>query len=155
MASSASSSKGPSVKASAIGAANLRALQAPTKETHADPMVDDDDDDLLIGSSSAQPSSSQPSISNNTTAMDIDTSSRPSFTPLSKSAQSAAASAADAVKKGQLRKISIPPHRMTPLKADWAKIYTPLVEIAGLQVRMNVPRKMVEIRVSRWEAAVQ
>jgi hypothetical protein len=35
------------------------------------------------------------------------------------------------------RKISIPPHRMTPLKRDWIKIYTPLVEECGLQVRMN------------------
>ncbi|PWN22097.1 eukaryotic type KH-domain (KH-domain type I) [Microstroma glucosiphilum] len=83
--------------------------------------------------------------------MDVDIASRPSFTPMTKSAQSAAAAAssAEAVKKGQLRKIPIPPHRMTPLKNDWPKIYTPLVEMAGLQVRMNVVRRMVEIRSSK------
>ncbi|SCV71342.1 BQ2448_2930 [Microbotryum intermedium] len=48
----------------------------------------------------------------------------------------------------QRRKIGIPPHRMTPLKRDWIKIYTPLVEECGLQVRMNVGRKCVEMKVS-------
>ncbi|KAL2916296.1 pre-rRNA-processing protein pno1 [Polyrhizophydium stewartii] len=44
------------------------------------------------------------------------------------------------------RKIPIPPHRMTPLKKDWLKIYTPLVEHMKLQVRMNLKSKAVEIR---------
>lgn len=47
----------------------------------------------------------------------------------------------------QRRKISIPPHRMTPLKRDWIKIYTPLVEECGLQVRMNVAKRQVEMKV--------
>lgn len=47
----------------------------------------------------------------------------------------------------QQRKIPIPPHRMTPLRNDWLKIYTPLVEHLKLQVRMNVKSKSVEIRV--------
>jgi len=34
------------------------------------------------------------------------------------------------------------------LKKEWINIYTPLVEMAGLQVRMNVKRKCVEIKVS-------
>jgi RNA-binding protein PNO1 len=48
----------------------------------------------------------------------------------------------------QRRKVSIPPHRMTPLKRDWVKIYGPLVEELGLQVRMNLGRKWVELKVS-------
>lgn len=47
----------------------------------------------------------------------------------------------------QRRKIAIPPHRMTPLKRDWIKIYTPLVEECGLQVRMNVAKRQVEMKV--------
>lgn len=46
------------------------------------------------------------------------------------------------------RKIRIPPHRMTPLKASWPKIYPPLVEHLGLQVRMNLAKKAVELRTS-------
>lgn len=73
-------------------------------------------------------------------------SSRPSFAPLSRAQQASSSSSTAA--KIQLRRIPIPPHRLTPLKADWAKLYTPLVDVAQLQVRMNVPRKCVEIRSS-------
>lgn len=119
---------------------------------------DDDDDDLMVGSSAAagrshkEPLSAPTATTATTTDVDMDTSSRPSFTPLSSNAKSAAAasSQAEAAKRGQVRKIPIPPHRMTPLKTDWPKIYTPLVEMAGLQVRMNVPRKTVEIRSSKY-----
>lgn len=117
---------------------------------------DDDDDDLMVGSSSmgstvAKGSASSAAPSTDEVEMQMDTSSRPSFTPLSASAKSAASasSQAEAAKRGQMRKVPIPPHRMTPLKNDWPKIYTPLVEMAGLQVRMNVPRKTVEIRASK------
>ena len=44
------------------------------------------------------------------------------------------------------RRIPIPPHRLTPLKKDWLKIITPLVEHLHLQVRMNIKSKSVEIR---------
>nr|OQO11412.1 Pre-rRNA-processing protein PNO1 [Rachicladosporium sp. CCFEE 5018] len=46
------------------------------------------------------------------------------------------------------RKVRIPPHRLTPLKAAWPKIYPPLVEHLKLQVRMNVSKKTVELRTS-------
>ncbi|GAA6031553.1 hypothetical protein JCM8097_006517 [Rhodosporidiobolus ruineniae] len=49
----------------------------------------------------------------------------------------------------QRRKIAIPPHRMTPLKRDWIKIYTPLVEECGLQVRMNVGKRQIEMKTSK------
>jgi RNA-binding protein PNO1 len=46
------------------------------------------------------------------------------------------------------RKVPIPPHRMTPLKAAWPKIFPPLVEHLQLQVRMNLKSKAVELRTS-------
>ncbi|KXT06240.1 hypothetical protein AC578_9184 [Pseudocercospora eumusae] len=46
------------------------------------------------------------------------------------------------------RKVRVPPHRMTPLKNEWTKIYPPLVEHLKLQVRMNIAKKAVELRTS-------
>lgn len=66
----------------------------------------------------------------------------PSFPPMSEAAQASAAG-----KKSETRRIPIPPHRMTPLKKDWINIFGPLTELLGLQVRMNVQRRSVEIRV--------
>ncbi|ODQ49172.1 hypothetical protein PICMEDRAFT_29422 [Pichia membranifaciens NRRL Y-2026] len=48
--------------------------------------------------------------------------------------------------KLETRKVPIPPHRMSPLKAAWPKIYPPLVEYLKLQVRMNLKSKAVELR---------
>ena len=48
--------------------------------------------------------------------------------------------------KIETRKVSIPPHRLTPLKKDWLKVYTPLVEHMNLQVRMNLRSRSVELR---------
>jgi RNA-binding protein PNO1 len=53
-------------------------------------------------------------------------------------------------KKSEIRRIPIPPHRMSPLKKDWVNIFAPLTEMCGLQVRMNVHRRTVEIRVSTF-----
>ena len=47
------------------------------------------------------------------------------------------------------RKVSIPPHRMTPLKSSWPKLYPPLIEHLKLQVRMNLKTKSVELRTSK------
>lgn len=51
--------------------------------------------------------------------------------------------------KSETRRIPVPPHRMTPIKKDWINIFGPLTEILGLQVRMNIQRKCVEIRTSK------
>lgn len=118
----------------------------------ANPGAADDDDELMIGTSAPAASSSTGRPGSGADAgagaMDLDPSLRPNFAPLSKSAQASAAGPGGAITRGQMRKVPIPPHRMTPLKNEWAKIYTPLVEMAGLQVRMNVLRRSVEIRVS-------
>ena len=73
--------------------------------------------------------------------MDIDEESKPRFGPV---ADSGAAGT-----HVQTRKVPIPPHRMTPLKSAWPKIYTPLIEHLKLQVRMNPKQKRVELRTSR------
>jgi RNA-binding protein PNO1 len=72
--------------------------------------------------------------------MRIDEEGRPLFTPIK---------ATDGVHKVQTRKVPVPPHRMSPLKASWPKIYPPLVEHLKLQVRMNVKNKAVELRSSK------
>jgi RNA-binding protein PNO1 len=64
----------------------------------------------------------------------------PSFGP-------APASAGKTSLRSETRRVAIPPHRMSPLRRDWINIFGPLTEILGLQVRMNVQRKCVEIRV--------
>ncbi|KAH9989093.1 hypothetical protein BJV74DRAFT_878194 [Russula compacta] len=51
--------------------------------------------------------------------------------------------------RSEMRRVAIPLHRMSPLKRDWINIFGPLTEILGLQVRMNVQRKCVEIRTSK------
>lgn len=48
----------------------------------------------------------------------------------------------------QLRRVPVPPHRMTPLKNVWMNLIQPLVEHMKLQVRMNTRRRAVEIRNS-------
>lgn len=56
-----------------------------------------------------------------------------------------AATAGEKVKI-ESRKVPVPPHRMSPLKSAWPKIYPPLVDHLKLQVRMNLKAKAVELR---------
>ncbi|RDA82666.1 hypothetical protein CP532_0373 [Ophiocordyceps camponoti-leonardi (nom. inval.)] len=72
--------------------------------------------------------------------MAIDEEGRPRFAP---------ATDTDPVTRAEIRKIPVPPHRMTPLKQAWPSIYPPLVEHLKLQCRMNIKRKSVELRTSR------
>ncbi|KAK6376278.1 pre-rRNA-processing protein pno1 [Exophiala oligosperma] len=77
------------------------------------------------------------------TSMQVDEEGRPRFAPASQADSPAAV-------RIQSRKVPIPPHRMTPLKTNWPKIYPPLVEHLKLQVRMNVKSKAVELRTSKF-----
>merc|ERR1711872_348052 len=45
-----------------------------------------------------------------------------------------------------LRKIPVPNNRYTPLKQNWEKIYSPIVEHLKLQVRFNLQTRNVEIK---------
>ncbi|PWN45898.1 eukaryotic type KH-domain (KH-domain type I) [Ceraceosorus guamensis] len=104
----------------------------------------DDDDDLLIGSSSGSKPKGTSHTLDQTHASALDPSLKPSFAPLTRAQQSSSQTS-----QIQSRRVPIPPHRMAPLKKEWLKIYTPLVEMAGLQVRMNMKRKSVDIRSSK------
>ncbi|KAJ3156254.1 pre-rRNA-processing protein pno1 [Geranomyces michiganensis] len=45
-----------------------------------------------------------------------------------------------------MRRVPVPPHRLSPLQKDWLKLYSPLVEHMKLQVRVNLKAKAVEMR---------
>ncbi|BEJ13574.1 hypothetical protein CspHIS471_0307480 [Cutaneotrichosporon sp. HIS471] len=101
--------------------------KAPKKKPVSEGMeVDSDDEGVVVGSALASASGEASSSG---------------FAPLSAKEQSTAL-------KNEFRRVPIPPHRMTPLKREWVNIYTPLVEMLGLQVRMNVMRRAVELRSS-------
>lgn len=133
------------------------ALKAAPQEPAADiplPTDPQEDEDLLdapaaeatlTSSDQTQPQAGGPAPQDDPESMQVDhldEEGRPRFTPAS------ASGAADVVRI-EHRKVPIPPHRMTPLKAAWPKIYPPLVEHLKLQCRMNMKSKSVELRTSR------
>ncbi|WUR02270.1 RNA-binding protein PNO1 (PNO1) [Vairimorpha necatrix] len=46
----------------------------------------------------------------------------------------------------QGRSIDVPNYRMMFYKTEWLKIYTPIVELAKIQIRMNFIKKQIDIR---------
>jgi len=64
---------------------------------------------------------------------------RPSFPALSAASEGGAATS-------ESRSVEVPPHRYTPLKENWLKIFTPVVEHLHLQIRFNLNKRKVEIR---------
>ncbi|KAA6415370.1 MAG: pre-rRNA-processing PNO1 [Lasallia pustulata] len=108
------------------------------------PLPQTGDDELLVDATNAVPPAVSPlpatSESVVDTPMHVDEEGRPQFSPAKDS---------DGPYRVQTRKVPIPPHRMTPLKASWPKIYPPLVEHLKLQVRMNVKHRAVELRSSK------
>ncbi len=52
------------------------------------------------------------------------------------------------VNQNEIRRVQVPPHRMTPLKNNWEKIVTLVVDKLKLLIRMNVKRKCIEIKPS-------
>lgn len=72
--------------------------------------------------------------------MDVDVEGVPHFPPAKEQASRV---------KAQSQKVAIPPHRMSPLKAAWPKIYPPLVDHLKLQVRMNIKSRAVELRTCK------
>uniref|UniRef100_A0A2K5HHW3 RNA-binding protein PNO1 n=1 Tax=Colobus angolensis palliatus TaxID=336983 RepID=A0A2K5HHW3_COLAP len=51
--------------------------------------------------------------------------------------------------KEETRKIPVPANRYTPLKENWMKIFTPIVEHRGLQIHFNLKSRNVEIRTCK------
>lgn len=54
----------------------------------------------------------------------------------------------------EMRKVSVPAHRYTPLKENWLKIFTPVVEHLRLQIRFNLKTRNVEIRTCKDTADI-
>nr|SVE87626.1 EOG090X0D0V [Daphnia similis] len=48
-----------------------------------------------------------------------------------------------------MRKIAVPAHRYSPLKENWMKLFTPIVEHLHLQIRFNLKNRQVEIRTCK------
>ncbi|THH09351.1 hypothetical protein EW145_g2081 [Phellinidium pouzarii] len=81
----------------------------------------DDDDTLMIDDTDASATAAAALAAASGTGA-------PSYPPLSAAAQQAAVS-----KKSEMRRIPVPPHRLTPLKKEWVNIFGPLTELLGLQ----------------------
>jgi RNA-binding protein PNO1 len=113
-------------------------------EAQTVPLPETGDEDLIIDqdvtSKATQVAPPVPAPQPEDTAMQIDEEGRPRFPP---------ASAETTTLRIQSRKVPVPPHRMTPLKSSWPKIYPPLVEHLQLQVRMNVKSRCIELRTSK------
>jgi RNA-binding protein PNO1 len=99
-------------------------MPAPTALQHALPAPDSIQDGLesLDLDHNARPSL-DPRVPADS-AMEIDSEGRPIFAPAVNIPQTFRAEA---------RKVPIPPHRFTPLKNNWSKIYQPLVNHLHLQ----------------------
>lgn len=135
---------------------NRRKISKKKAPRTAGDEVDMDDDEHPTGGPSSSPSADVPSNDimqeedDDELMIDPDSASAALFPNANSSAPAFDAAPASAVRgslKSETRRVPIPPHRMSPLKKDWVNIFGPLTEILGLQVRMNVQRKAVEIRV--------
>ena len=72
--------------------------------------------------------------------MGVMDSSKPNFPALS--AQAATGG------KTEYRRIRVPPHRLTPLRAQWETLMQPIVEYLKLQIRFNPQNRCVELKTS-------
>ncbi|KAL8943648.1 MAG: hypothetical protein Q9216_000936 [Gyalolechia sp. 2 TL-2023] len=120
-------------------------LRRPDKLAEASviplPPDNGDDEDVLVESGLTAPTEDTVPNSDQGSEMQIDEEGRPKFPP---------AKIAVTKHRVETRKVLVPPHRMTPCKSAWPKIYPPLVEHLKLQVRMNVKGKAVELRTSKY-----
>jgi len=48
----------------------------------------------------------------------------------------------------EMRRINVPRHRYSPLKANWQQLYEPIVEQLKLQIRFNLKTRCIEIKMS-------
>ncbi|CAR27997.1 hypothetical protein ZYGR_0N04850 [Zygosaccharomyces rouxii] len=129
----------------------LKKSEAPTAPVESSRIVgvdntaqiDDDDDDVLVGQDTEMKDQDQEQEQESPKQQEskgvvLDDQGKPRF-------GSAKKSSGERVKI-ESRKVGVPPHRMTPLRNNWTKIYPPLVEHLKLQVRMNLKTKSVELR---------
>lgn len=57
-------------------------------------------------------------------------------------------SATEERQKIEFRRVSVPQHRMTPLKNNWLALYKPVTENLKLDMRMNLKTRKVEIKTT-------
>lgn len=106
--------------------------------------MDDDDDEVLMAvdedAKGEESEGGDDKVKKTKTSKGVvlDESGKPRF--------GAASVAEGRVVKLESRKVPVPPHRMTPLRNSWNKIYPPLVDHLKLQVRMNLKTRSVELR---------
>lgn len=114
------------------------------------PQASVENDDLLINTTAIPtevekaPEAEDEEMKDDTpasTTVVLDESGKPKFSAASKSGMKV---------KLESRKVPVPPHRMTPLKNTWMKIYPPLVDHLKLQVRMNLKTKTVEMKTNKY-----
>lgn len=105
--------------------------------------IDDDDDDILLDQDDNTTQNEEKNTEEGATKPEakgvvLDETGKPRFASANKAAGNKI--------KLESRKVAVPPHRMTPLRNSWTKIYPPLVDHLKLQVRMNLKSKSVELR---------
>ncbi|EEB08706.1 RNA-binding protein Rbp28 [Schizosaccharomyces japonicus yFS275] len=108
-----------------------------------------DEEQVVIDVSGASDALMTDSPAGDAPAAHTDVEGVPHFPPMKASAVSGTASLKKGALKSQTQKVPIPPHRMTPLRNVWHKLYPPLVEHLLLQVRMNTKSRAVELRESK------
>lgn len=114
------------------------ALIKPVEEPSAAPQWSEATEDIALDAQTLSTTvESTENPVHEDTEMRIDEEGRPVFKPAKQS---------EKIYKVETRKVPIPPHRFSPLKAAWPKIYQPIVEHLKVDVRMNLATKCVEIR---------
>ena len=66
---------------------------------------------------------------------------KPAFKPLSEEDRAGA--------RVEFRRVPVPQHRLTPLRNAWMDLYTPVTQHLGLDMRMNLRTKRVEIKTTK------
>ncbi|KAJ1901400.1 pre-rRNA-processing protein pno1 [Kickxella alabastrina] len=113
----------------------LDKMQQQAKHTTHSSAMEEDDEIIITADQLASVATSTAAAA---TPSSAEASDKPQFAPLS---------AKDLrTDRWESRRIRVPPHRFSPLKTDWLKIYSPIVEYLKLQVRMNPKSRMIEIR---------
>ncbi|KAJ2080644.1 pre-rRNA-processing protein pno1 [Coemansia sp. RSA 988] len=111
-------------------------MSAVEQQVSSHSAMDEDEDEVMISTDQLLATTTETTAA--TSSSNNDSSEKPDFGPLSAKDERS--------KRGEFRRIRVPPHRLTPLKRDWLKIYSPIVEHLKLQIRMNPKTRMIEIR---------
>jgi len=65
---------------------------------------------------------------------------KPAFKPLSQKEQAGG--------RVEFRRVPVPQHRLTPLRNAWMDLYTPVTQHLGLDMRMNLRTRRVELKTT-------